>query len=189
MSPEIIGVIGIVLLLVLIYTRMWVGLAMLLVGFWGLVAIIGGNEALSILSLTPYSAIADYTVAAIPLFILMGMVVYNMGFASDLFYSANKCIGQLPGGLAMASSAACAILGVVTDSPVAVVTLGKVAVPEMRKYHYDDSLANASIVAGAALASLIPPSWMPASVRDSQPTPGANRAVSSSISELKKASV
>lgn len=158
MSPEIIGLICVILLLVLIYTRMWVGLAMLVIGFWGLVTIIGWNEALSVLALTPYSAVADYTVAAIPLFILMGMVVYHMGFASDLFYSANKCIGQLPGGLAMASSAACAILGVVTDSPVAVITLGKVAVPEMRKYHYDDSLANASIVAGAALASLIPPS-------------------------------
>ena len=131
---------------------------MLFVGFAGLVAILGWGRAFSIVALTPYSAISDYTVAAIPLFILMGMVIYTAGFAKDLFHSAYKWIGQWRGGLAMASSVACAILGVVTDSPVAVVTMGKVAVPEMRKYNYDDSLATASIVAGASLASLVPPS-------------------------------
>jgi len=86
------------------------------------------------------------------------VVLYNTGIASDLFYSAYKWIGQLPAGLAISGAIAAAILGVVTDSLVAVTTLGKAAVPEMRKYSYDDSMATSSIVAGASLASLIPPS-------------------------------
>jgi tripartite ATP-independent transporter DctM subunit len=93
-----------------------------------------------------------------PLFLMMGIFVTNTGFASDLFKSAHQWIGQLRGGLAMATSIASAILGVITDSMVAVITLGKAAVPEMRKYKYDDSLANASVAGGASLASLVPPS-------------------------------
>lgn len=158
MSPEIVGVICVILLLVLIYTRMWVGFVMLFIAFWGLVAILGWGPALGVLATVPYRNIANYTFAAIPLFLLMGEVLYNTGIAADLFYSAYKWVGQLRGGLAIACALASAILGVVTDSLVAAITLGKVAMPEMRKYNYDESLASASIVGGASLASLIPPS-------------------------------
>ncbi len=137
---------------------MWVGLALLFVGFWGYVAIRGWDISLAMLAVVPYRNIANYTFAAMPLFLMMGIFVTNTGFASDLFITAHKWIGQLRGGLAMATAIASAILGVITDSMVAVITLGKAAVPEMRKYKYDDSLANASVVGGASLASLVPPS-------------------------------
>jgi tripartite ATP-independent transporter DctM subunit len=158
MSPAIIGLIGIIALLVLMYARMWVGFVMLFVGFWGFVAILGWGPGLGVLATVPYRNVANYTFAAVPLFLLMGEVLFNTGIAADLFYSAYKWIGQLRGGLAMACAIASALLGVVTDSLVAAITLGKVAAPEMKKYNYDDSLAAASIVAGASLASLIPPS-------------------------------
>lgn len=158
MRPEIIGVIGIVALLVFLYARMWVGFSMLFVGFWCIVAILGWDRALAVLAAVPYRNVCNYTLAAIPLFILMGGVLQHTGVATDLFYSAYKWLGQFRGGLAMATSIASAILGVVTDSLVAAIILGKVAVPEMKRYSYDEALAAASVVAGASTASLIPPS-------------------------------
>ena len=134
------------------------GLALLFVGFWGYVLIRGWDVSLSMLMVIPYRTISNYLFAAMPLFLMMGIFMTNTGFARDLFYSAHKWIGQLRGGLAMATAIASAILGVITDSMVAVITLGKAAVPEMRKYKYDDSLANASVAGGASLASLVPPS-------------------------------
>lgn len=131
---------------------------MLFVGFTGLVAILGWDIALPVVGTVPYRTISNYTFAAMPLFMMMGIFVTNTGFASDLFNTAYRWIGHLRGGLAMATSVACAILGVITDSMVAVITMGKAAVPEMRKYNYGESLSNASVVAGASLASLVPPS-------------------------------
>jgi tripartite ATP-independent transporter DctM subunit len=158
MSPEIIGVIGLVVMLVLVFFRMWIGLAMALVGFVGCIYLTGIERAFLVVAMVPLRYVAVYTFSAVPLFLLMGTVLYETGIATDLFYSAYKWVGQLRGGLAMASALAAAILGVVTDSLVAVVTLGKAAVPEMRKYNYNDTMATSSIVAGATLASLIPPS-------------------------------
>ncbi len=134
------------------------GLALLFVGFWGYVLIRGWDISLAMLAVVPFRSISNYTFAAMPLFLMMGIFVTNTGFASDLFKAAHQWIGQLRGGLAMATSIASAVLGVITDSMVAVITLGKAAVPEMRKYKYDDSLANASVAGGASLASLVPPS-------------------------------
>ncbi len=134
------------------------GLALLFVGFFGYILIGGWDKSLAMLAVIPYRTISNYTFAAMPLFLMMGIFVTNTGFASDLFKTGYKWIGQLRGGLAMATSIASAVLGVITDSMVAVITLGKAAVPEMRKYKYDDSLANASVAGGASLASLVPPS-------------------------------
>jgi len=158
MSPQITGVIFIIIMLILIYSRMWIGLAMLFTGFWGIVAISGWDASLMVLATVPYRNISNYIFAAIPLFLLMGVIVYSSDFGSDLYGAANKWLGQIRGGLAMATNLAAAILGVITDSMVAVITLGKVAMPEMKKYNYDNSVSAGSIVGGASLASLVPPS-------------------------------
>jgi C4-dicarboxylate transporter, DctM subunit len=158
MSPEIIGAICILVLLILLYTRVWVGITMLFIGFLGIVIILGWNPAMGILGTVPYRNVSNYTLAALPLFIMMGTVLEFTGIGGDLFYTAYKWLGHLRGGMAMATSIAAAVLGVVTDSMVAAITLGKIALPEMRKYKYDEALASGSIVAGASLASLIPPS-------------------------------
>jgi C4-dicarboxylate transporter DctM subunit len=158
MSPEIVGLIGIVLMLVFLFTRMWIAFAMAVVGFFGIVYLRGFVQAFQIAGCAPYSFIAKYIFTTLPMFILMGNIVFETGIASDLFYAAHKWIGQLRGGLGMASAIASAILGVVTDSLIAAITLGRSAVAEMRKYNYDDSLAASSVIGGASLASLIPPS-------------------------------
>lgn len=159
MSSEVIGGICIVVLLVLMYFRMWVGLAMLFVGFWGIVAILGWDIGLAVLGTVAYRNVATYPLTAMPLFIMMGVIVANTGVGADLFYSAHKLIGQLRGGLAMATVIACGGLAAMTGTGMAATaTMGKAALPEMRKFNYDERLASGCIAAGSTIGILIPPS-------------------------------
>lgn len=159
MSSEAIGAICIVALLVLMYFRMWVGFAMLFVGFWGIVAILGWDIGLAVLGTVPYRNVATYPLTAMPLFIMMGIIVANTGVGADLFHSAHKLIGQLRGGLAMATVIACAGLAAITGTGMAATaTMGKAALPEMRKFNYDERLASGSIASGSTIGILIPPS-------------------------------
>ena len=159
MSPEIIGVIGLIVLLVLLFAGMWIGAAMALVGFAGFAVIRGVDPAFGVVSQIPFSTVGDYPLIAVPMFIFMGVIIFRSGVGADLYYTAHKWVGQQRGGLAMATVFACVLFGAITGvSGPAVVTMGKVAVPEMRKYNYDDKLATGSIVCAGTLAFLIPPS-------------------------------
>ncbi|MFC1945998.1 TRAP transporter large permease [Chloroflexota bacterium] len=159
MSPEAIGAVGIGVLLVLMYMRMWTGAAMLFVGFWGIVAIMGFSVGMGVIGIVPFRAVAFYTFAAVPMFVLMAVIVSNTGVGADLYYTAYKWFGHLRGGLATATVVACAGFAAITGtSTAAVVTMGKVALPEMKKYNYDEGLAAGSIAAGSTIGVLIPPS-------------------------------
>jgi tripartite ATP-independent transporter DctM subunit len=159
MSPETIGLIGVGILIVLLFLRMWVGMTMAVVGFLGYAYIAGFKHALLLMGSVPYSAISDETVASVPLFILMGVVVSNTGVAKDLYHAAYKWLGQLRGGLAMATVVACGGFAAISgSSPATAATMGKVALPEMQKYKYDLKLTTGSIAAGGTIGILIPPS-------------------------------
>ena len=159
MSHELIGVIGLVALVTLLLLRMWIGAAMALVGFFGFAAIRGFDSAFGVVSQVPFNTVADYPLIAVPMFIFMGVIIFQSGIGKDLYESAYKWVGQLRGGLAMATVLACAGFAAITGvSGPAIVTMGKVAVPEMRKYKYDDKLATGSIACAGTLAFLIPPS-------------------------------
>ena len=159
MSPEIVGVIGVVIMLVLIFMRVWVGLAMIIVGFLGFAYLEGWGQALIISGTEPYSQIAFYVISCIPLFILMGIVVSETGIAGDLFGTANKWIGNVPGGLAIATTVATGgFAAVCGSSDATAAAMGKVAFPEMKKLGYDSKLAAGCIAAGGSIGILIPPS-------------------------------
>lgn len=158
MSKEAIGIICLVALLFLIYTGMRVGYCMCFIGFVGLLLISGPAGALSVLTLIPWRAICSYTFAAVALFMLTGVIIADAGFGKDLFECANHWLGKVKGGLSMATAAASALLGFITYSTISNITMGKIAVPEMKKYDYDDGLAAASVCGGASLASIVPPS-------------------------------
>jgi C4-dicarboxylate transporter DctM subunit len=159
MSPELVGIIGIVVLVVLLIARMWIGLAMAMVGFLGLVYLKGFDSAFGALGTVPYKYISIYPISAIPLFIFMAIVIANTGISTSLFNTAHKWLGQLRGGLAMASVLACGgLAAIMGDSVAEVVTMSKVAVPEMRKHKYDSQLASGCVAAGGTLGILIPPS-------------------------------
>ena len=159
MSPELVGIIGVVIMLILIFMRVWVGVAMIVVGFLGFAYLEGWHQAFIIAGTEPYSQIAFYIISCIPLFILMGIVVSVSGIASDLYNAANKWIGNMPGGLAIATMVATGgFAAVCGSSDATAAAMGKVAFPEMKKLGYDSKLAAGCIAAGGSIGILIPPS-------------------------------
>jgi C4-dicarboxylate transporter DctM subunit len=159
MSIELIGVIGIIILIIFLFCGMWLGFAMGFLGFLGLVYIVGFDGAVKTLATIPYTTMAFYPISALPLFVLMGVVVGAAGLSTDLYGTAHKWFGRLPGGLAISTVFASGGFAAITgSSAAAVVTLGSVALPEMKKFHYSEKLAAGTIAAGGTLGILIPPS-------------------------------
>jgi tripartite ATP-independent transporter DctM subunit len=159
LQPFYAGVLGIMALLVLIATGMPIGIAMGLIGFLGYCALTGYQAGLSQLALVPFRVGSDYLLSVVPFFILMGHLALYAGLSQDLYETSYVWLGQLPGGLAMATVGGCAAFAAVSGSSLATaVTVGSVALPGMRKYKYNDKLALGSIAAGGTIGILIPPS-------------------------------
>jgi tripartite ATP-independent transporter DctM subunit len=159
MSHETTGLLGIVAMLILLALRMPIGIAMLLVGAVGFVMLHGLQPALFMLGSYPYGYAAVYELAVIPLFVLMGNAAGISGMARDLFSAAYAWVGHWRGGLSSATIVACAGFAAVSGSSVAsAVTMGRVCLPEMKRYGYDDRIATGTVAAGGTLGILIPPS-------------------------------
>jgi tripartite ATP-independent transporter DctM subunit len=159
MTPTLAGIAGIAALLALLALRMPIGLAMALVGAIGIAALNSPEAALTVLGSYPYSYAAVHALSVIPLFVLMGNFALVSGMSSDLFAAAYAWIGHRRGGLASATILACAGFAGLSGSSVAsAITMGRVALPEMRRYDYDPRLATGVVAAGGTLGILIPPS-------------------------------
>ena len=160
MSAELIGLIGVVILVVLLlFFRMWIGLAMALVGSLGILYLQGFKQAFGVMCTVPYETVAYYPIAALPLFVLMGVIVGNTSIGEDLYYAVYKWIGSLRGGLASATVLACAVFASITgSSATGTVLMSKVALPQMRRYEYDDAMASGCIASAGTMGILIPPS-------------------------------
>ncbi|NRB32236.1 MAG: TRAP transporter large permease [Rhizobiaceae bacterium] len=176
MSMTLIGLLGLIALFVLLALRMPVALSMLGVGFIGTVVanankfmLIGMDAdqawargwkiAYSNLAGETFEAASNFNLLVIPMFVLMGNLAGASGMSKDLFVAAYRWMGHLRGGLASATIAACAGFAALSGSSLAsAVTMGRVALPEMKRYKYDDGLATGSVAAGGTLGFLIPPS-------------------------------
>jgi len=159
MNSVIVGFIGVVILLILIFARMPVGFAMALVGYAGFSCLVSAKGAGNILFADIYGTFNSYDYSVIPLFILMGMIISYSGTSRRIYRAAYKWLGHLPGGLAMTTIAAAAGFAAVCGSATAAVaTIGTVSMPEMKKYKYDPLLSTGSVIAGGCLGPLIPPS-------------------------------
>ena len=159
MPPTTLAVILIIVLLALLFMKVWLGIAMAFTGFIGLVILTDWKTSLQMVGLEPFAQMAQYTFSCVPLFILMGVIISNTGMGQNLFDSAAKLIGQVRGGLAIASVGACAIFAAVCGSSMATaVTMGKVAYPEMKRLKYDPSMAIGCLAAGGSIGIMIPPS-------------------------------
>jgi C4-dicarboxylate transporter, DctM subunit len=156
---EVIGGLGIVVTLILTAVGMPIAFAMGLVGFVGFSYLVGLGAALSKLAIVPFLIGSSYDYSVIPLFMLMAYIISEVGFSRSLYSCAYKWLGVLPGGMAMATIAACAVFAAVSASSTATaVTIGLVAIPEMMKLKYDPKLTTGSVAAGGTLGILIPPS-------------------------------
>lgn len=159
LTPAAIGGLGMALLIGLIFIRMPIGLAMVLVGALGFGAISGIDPSLALMQSVPFETFAQYSYSVVPLFILMGNFAFKSGLSHDLYWAVHKFMGSLKGGLAMATVGACGAFAAICGSSVATaITMGVVALPEMKKFKYANSLATGSIAAGGTLGILIPPS-------------------------------
>lgn len=154
-----IGVCGIAGLFALMILRTPVAFAMLLIGFFGVWWIDGLRRATAILFTETYSSVSNYNLIVVPMFVLLGNIASEAGFSRALYDAAHAWVGRFRGGLASASVIGCAAFSAVSGSSVATaVTIGRVALPEMKRYGYADGLATGSIAAGGTLGFLIPPS-------------------------------
>ena len=161
MNPHAVGIAGFVVMVLLIFLRMPVAVALGLVGTVGYAVLNGWTQSLLVLSRVPLSFASAYDLSVVPLFVLMGVIAAHSGMARELFQSINLMFSGRRGTLATATVGACAALGAVSGSSVAMVaTMSHVAVPEMRRAGYDERLALGAVVAGGTLGILIPPSVM-----------------------------
>lgn len=154
-----LGILGVGVLLFLIAIGLHVGFACAVVGFAGLVIVIGWGPAARMMGFLVWGDIATWSLAVIPLFILMGYFAFYAGIASEIYWAARQWTGAIPGGLAMATVFGSAGLAACTGAGTAACAImGKIAFPEMKKYGYDPKLTTGVIASGATLAILIPPS-------------------------------
>jgi tripartite ATP-independent transporter DctM subunit len=159
MSESTIGLIGIAALFILLALRMPVGIVMMLIGGVGVWAINGSKAALATLGSEPFVIASNFELLIIPMFVLMGNLASISGMSRDLYGAAYAWFGHWRGGLACATIAACAGFAALSGSSVAsAITMGRVALPEMRRYNYHQRLATGCIAAGGTLGILIPPS-------------------------------
>lgn len=160
MTGTEIGIIGTVVLLLLLCLGAHIGFSLILVGFFGFAAIGGINGAIGNLFVVPYNeALNSYTFAVIPLFLLMSEFVGQSGIGTEAYLTARTWLGQLKGGLAMATIGACGLFAAVSGSSLAgTMVMGRVAYPEMMRAKYSKQLASGVCVAGGTLGILIPPS-------------------------------
>lgn len=159
MSFEMIGLLTIILLFVLFLLGLEIGFAMALAGFIGFAAIVNVPAALNLVAKDVYSVFSSYGFTVIPLFVFMGQLGASGGIARNLYDSAYKFIGHIPGGLAIGTVGAATVFKAICgSSPATAATFATIAVPEMDRYGYDKRLSCGTVATVGTLGVLIPPS-------------------------------
>ncbi len=159
MDKFTLGIIAFPILFSMLALRIPIGLAMLLVGCSGTIIIAGWLPILSQVKTSAWHLFSNYSLSVIPLFLLMGNFAGKAGMSEALFKFTGACLGHRKGGVAMAAIGACAGFGAICGSSLATAaTMGKVALPELRRLGYSGALSTGTLAAGGTLGILIPPS-------------------------------
>ena len=159
MTPETIGLICIGFLILMFMLGLPVAFAMALVGFGGFAWLSGFDSTLVLLAHDVFDTFNSYTLSVIPMFILMGSFAYASGISQRLYRTNYVWLGNMRGGLTIATVMACAGFAAICGSTAATAaTMGRIALPEMKKYGYADRLATGTVAAAGTLGILIPPS-------------------------------
>jgi C4-dicarboxylate transporter DctM subunit len=159
MSVTTIGIIGVIVLVIFLFSRMPVGFVMGFLGFIGFSYVRGLEPGLSLIARDVFDVFSSYGLTVVPLFVFMGQVAFHSGISRRLYDSAYVLVGSRKGGLAMATVAACAGFSAISGSTNATAaTMATVTLPEMKRYKYDMSLATGTVAAAGSLGILIPPS-------------------------------
>jgi C4-dicarboxylate transporter DctM subunit len=159
MNPIHIGIIGVVFLIALLFSKFPVAFCMALVGLLGFGYLVSPAAALNIIIKDFYTVFSSYDLTVVPLFVFMGQILFYSGISRKLYDAAFTWFGHYKGGLAMATVGACAWFSAICGSTNATAaTMASVALPEMKRLHYRDELAAGVVAAGGSLGILIPPS-------------------------------
>ena len=159
MILTLVGVASVFLLLLLILVGVPIAFAMGGVGLLGILVLEGSAAAMAHAALVPWDEARSFVLVTIPLFVLMGQLVFHTGLATELYDGLRAWIGWVPGGMAITSVLACGGFGAVTGSSIATVaTMGAIVMPEMDRFGYDRRLATGALAASGTLGILIPPS-------------------------------
>jgi len=159
LSSVAIGFSAIAAVLILLALRAPIGVALGLVSLVGIWAVRGFDVAIGTLRTIPFEFAANWSLSAIPMFILMGAIAHHSGITVALFSAARLWLGRLPGGLAVATNFACAGFAAASGSSVATsAAMGRIAIPEMLRQGYDKGLAAGVVTSAGTLGALIPPS-------------------------------
>jgi len=159
MDPVNVGIIGIILLVLLFLLRMPVAFAMAFVGFLGFSYLGSFRAGYKLLARDIFEQFSNFPISAIPMFILMGSFAFASGIGKRLYDAAYTVLGSLRGGLTIATVVACGFFAAICGSTSATAaTIGKIALPEMKRYKYDDTLATGCLASAGTLGILIPPS-------------------------------
>lgn len=159
MTPAVLGLLCIAGMLVMIALRCPVALAMALSGLLGFGLIVAFEPAFALLDAGPFETLSNYSFSPIPMFLFMGVLASKANMSQELFTAARSLFGGWRGGMAIAAVSACGAFSAISGSSVATAaSMSRVALPEMRKHGYADSLATGTLAAGGTLGIIIPPS-------------------------------
>lgn len=159
MSLITIALLGLLVLFILMVFRMPISFSMFIVGFFGLMVVASPEAAYSVLTTDLWNQFSNYTMSVIPLYILMGEIIFRTGVTESLFKAAYNWVGHLRGGMAatvvLSSAGFAAICG---SNSATAAAMGTMALPELKKYRYDETLSTGVVAAGGTLGIIIPPS-------------------------------
>src|SRR5438874_4527656 len=159
MDPSLLAVSIVVMLFILLFAGMPIGFAMGLSAFIGTLLLIDLQAALALLGQTAYETAVTYNLSVVPMFVLMGYIAGAARLSESLYRACNAWLGHRRGGLALATIGGCGAFAAICGSSLATAaTMAQIALPEMRRYGYDDRLATGSVAAGGTIGILIPPS-------------------------------
>ena len=141
-SSGVIGIIGLVVFFIFLASGVHIGIAMGVVGFLGMVAVMGISPALGALSSLPFHYSFEWIFVVLPMFLLLGHFSLHGGIGEDAYTAAQKWLGRVRGGLGIATTAACAAFGFASGSSLATAAMfTHLSLPEMRRQGYDDGLS------------------------------------------------
>ncbi len=159
MDPINLGVLSLLALTLLLLSGVRIAFATALCGFAGLWILRGYDPAAALSASTVFGHLTNYNLLVLPLFIMMGFFAYYAGITRDIYWAARQWFGHLPGGLAIATVVGCAGFAAACGASTAsAAVMGRVALPELKKYGYDDKVSTGCVAAGGTMAIMIPPS-------------------------------
>jgi tripartite ATP-independent transporter DctM subunit len=158
-DPVSIGVLSLVALTLFLASGVRIAFATAMCGFFGLWLLRGYDPAASLSAQTILGHVTNYNLLVLPLFIMMGFFAYYANITRDIYWAARQWLGHLPGGLAVATVIGCAGFAAACGASTAsAAVMGRVALPELKKYGYDDKVSTGCVAAGGTMAIMIPPS-------------------------------